>query len=538
VQFLAGPREVRHGVTGILLWLIAIVSLVIGPVVLLVYFQLQFLPYHDSFITWCQRFAVVIDLLFLWILWLAVRLHKRGATEKGAARRRRSFEMAQRILTIVGMLLISIGSVLLVFTIATIPGEPLENGLKQLELIPLQRLREALVEGKVDTAARKPKSVWSNRLVLPGLDVIDHTKLDTEEKIGALPVTASLRGRHLEGAVLLGAGLRKVDFTAAHLQDARLEQADLRSAKLECAQLWRERQTYDEAVQRASRREKLRLLQNLFLESSKNGGEVSNCTQLEGAHLDGAQLQGASLNGAQFQGASLVGAPFQGALLIHAYLQGASLNNAQFQGALLYGAQLQGASLNRAQFQGASLVRAQFQGAVLDGAQLQGAALDGAGFDGASLLNVSVWRADPRKAGAKLARISITENYIAASLSSLKQRIEQEVPKGPLRMSALERIDPRLDWEVPLSGEEQMAEKWKELQRNSATDAYEAERYKQWRRIGCGIQGAPYVLEGLIRTISDLKASNLLQLADDFLKPDCAGASGLSDDAKKRLFSD
>jgi uncharacterized protein YjbI with pentapeptide repeats len=72
--------------------------------------------------------------------------------------------------------------------------------------------------------------------VLPGLDVIDHTKLD-EAKIAALPQTASLRARHLEGAVLIGAGLRKVDFTAAHLENARLDGADLRSASLNHALL-------------------------------------------------------------------------------------------------------------------------------------------------------------------------------------------------------------------------------------------------------------------------------------------------------------
>jgi len=44
VQFLAGPPEVRDGIMGFLLWLIALISLVIGPVALLVFFQLQFLP--------------------------------------------------------------------------------------------------------------------------------------------------------------------------------------------------------------------------------------------------------------------------------------------------------------------------------------------------------------------------------------------------------------------------------------------------------------------------------------------------------------
>ena len=79
VQFLAGPREVREGPLGFLLRLIAWISLVVGPVALLVFFQLQFLPYHDVWITMWQRIAVVIDLVLLWLLWPTV-LHGEAVT--------------------------------------------------------------------------------------------------------------------------------------------------------------------------------------------------------------------------------------------------------------------------------------------------------------------------------------------------------------------------------------------------------------------------------------------------------------------------
>jgi hypothetical protein len=52
VRILAGPREVRTGVFGFMLWLIAYLSLVAGPIALLVFFQIQFLPYHHETITW------------------------------------------------------------------------------------------------------------------------------------------------------------------------------------------------------------------------------------------------------------------------------------------------------------------------------------------------------------------------------------------------------------------------------------------------------------------------------------------------------
>jgi hypothetical protein len=47
VQFLAGPREVREGVVGFLLKSIAWVSPIAGPIIVLILFQLQFLPYHN-----------------------------------------------------------------------------------------------------------------------------------------------------------------------------------------------------------------------------------------------------------------------------------------------------------------------------------------------------------------------------------------------------------------------------------------------------------------------------------------------------------
>jgi hypothetical protein len=86
VQFLAGPREVRNGFIGLLLWLIALISLVIGPVALLVFFQLQFLPYHDPAIIWWQRVAVVIDLALLWMLWPRVGLRAKTSPRKRAER--------------------------------------------------------------------------------------------------------------------------------------------------------------------------------------------------------------------------------------------------------------------------------------------------------------------------------------------------------------------------------------------------------------------------------------------------------------------
>ncbi len=176
VQFLAGPREVRRGVLGFMLQLIAWISLAIGPLVLLVFFELQFLPYHNEAISWWQRIAVLADIVLLWMLWPSIARGERAGLSWRDLRRGK----------IVALGFVSLVPVLLVTTIATIPDEWPQNNLPPVQFVPwkdgkdmpwrLATLYELLVAGEVDFAARKPKSVWSNRLVLPGFDAIDHAK--------------------------------------------------------------------------------------------------------------------------------------------------------------------------------------------------------------------------------------------------------------------------------------------------------------------------------------------------------------------------
>jgi hypothetical protein len=81
IQSLAGPREVRTGVIGFLLRRIIEISLVVGPIGLLILFQLQFLPYHSEWITWWQRIIVAVDLVLLWILWPPIARGKPGGSD-------------------------------------------------------------------------------------------------------------------------------------------------------------------------------------------------------------------------------------------------------------------------------------------------------------------------------------------------------------------------------------------------------------------------------------------------------------------------
>ena len=237
VQLLAGPRDERNGIMGLLLWLIVLISLVIGPVFLLIFFELQFLPYHHEGITWWQRVAVGIDLLLMWAFWRRIGLRSGGSPDQ-ADLRDRLIAVAQRVFTYLIMIVLTGGSAVLLLTVATFPGEGLDVWFTRQGEFPLRTtlssLRETLVAGEVNPASRQPESLWSNRLVLPGLDVVVHMKLDSEAKIDFLPETTSLRWRNLDGAVLIDAVLRKADFTGASLRGARLYNANLRQAKLGC----------------------------------------------------------------------------------------------------------------------------------------------------------------------------------------------------------------------------------------------------------------------------------------------------------------
>ncbi|MGH6841748.1 MAG: hypothetical protein ACREDV_06590, partial [Methylocella sp.] len=68
VQILAGPPELRTGFIGFMLKAIVLTTLVLFPVLVLLLLQIQFLPFHDTEITWAQRGALFFDILLLWPL--------------------------------------------------------------------------------------------------------------------------------------------------------------------------------------------------------------------------------------------------------------------------------------------------------------------------------------------------------------------------------------------------------------------------------------------------------------------------------------
>jgi hypothetical protein len=261
VQILAGPPELRHGIFGFMLRLIALTTLVAFPILLLLLLQIQFLPFHDVNITWAQRAALFLDIVLFWLLRppifadLSVEIFERA-------------RVFARILRGFGLCLAGVMSVVALWfsiVVATIPGEWQETALSRVdplrwrityhefgeEKTKLVSTHDLLFAGEVDPTTRRRKSLFSNTLVLPGFNLYEALKIDDPKKLAWKEHLFDLRGRHLEQAVLYGADFTKADLTGAYLEGAPLERAHLQDASLDHARLqgaW----LYDAHLQGAS----------------------------------------------------------------------------------------------------------------------------------------------------------------------------------------------------------------------------------------------------------------------------------------------
>ena len=242
IQFLAGPTDVREGAFGLLLQGITWMSLVIAPVLLLLLLQIQFLPFHNIYITWTHRIVLALDLALLWWLWWRKILSGREADFRAA-----SWNASGIALTL--------GVLVWLFSwfVATYPGELQEIGLSNTD------------------NSYYPTSVhdlffnhgpFSNKLVLKGLNIYEGLNIVDPKSAELRDVLFDAGGRDLNHAIFDSATLPKVAFADANLEGAKFAQAQLQGG-------------------------------------SFNGAD------LRGASLRGAQLQNASLSAAQLQGARL-----------------------------------------------------------------------------------------------------------------------------------------------------------------------------------------------------------------------------------------
>ena len=483
VELLARPGAACWSAVGLMVSVVIWATLIIGPVLLLVFFQLQFLAYHDQLTTNIQRGAVLADLALLWVFWPNIidRVGNKPFTR-----------WRVRWLPFYGL---TIGTALLVLIVATFPGETFDDLFRGFPL------RETLVAGQVDELTSRPASLWMNRLVLPGLDLTDHKANETEKQLYAARVLNSVRGRHLEGAVLIDAILPRTDFSNSHLEGATFARA-----------------------------------------------------KLQGSWFDATTATGAIIVKASMLGASLFEAKLQGASFDHANLHGAAVAGAWLGGALLSDAQLQGASLAGADLRGAALTGSDLRGANLAEARLEGATLNSTRLAGASFVNAAVWRADfhltvADPPGVRSNGVDTTSAAAPCAtrpkaacngtddVDAVQQTIKRFVIDSPARDAMLGRLRPNLDPNRTVHGEAQLRTEWRRIApRDPNSDAApivpagdppaavpsaaEAALLPLWKDIACTAEGAPFVLASFVETWSDTKAWRFQKRAswEDFQK--------------------
>ena len=358
--FAGSPRE-RQGPIGLLLRLMAWITLAIAPVLVLLVFQFKFLPYHSHVVTWSHRLLVLIELATVFLLW---------PMALDAARDLDWRRVLLQPFSLVSALLV----IVLSLSVATFPGEPHVN----------------LFTGRplhaVDCSRWIPE-------VIDRLDVRNEQLVDTE-KLARIERDAATKG------LLPSEGERTRNFAKRDLACGTFTSADLRRANFN--QVEASGAAFDSAWLQGADFSQARLRQTNFFEAHLQQADFGTA-ELQGSFLRFAELQGAFFFISKLQGANLQDSDSKGAYFATAMLQGASLDRAELQGATFWSApdpahfigpaRLEGASLDAAKLQGADLRGTSLRGASLDDAQLQGADLDGSDLALASISNAYVWRA-------------------------------------------------------------------------------------------------------------------------------------------------
>ncbi len=394
VQAVAGPHRsyVMSGFLHAMSWL----TLVILPVVLILYIQIVFLPYHNVDITWMHRVALLTDIGML--ILIGVFLMRAEA----------SFFQAFWKTTISHPISFTLTAVVLAFVTlfslfgATVPGEFLDRAGQTLFGA---QTANANAGGGPRYASGFTMAIFGAREdgTMFGLFrkniVVTDTDLVVDKDVTPGEVTRSFRGRDLRNAKLDRSDLHQADFTGANLDDATLIGADLRDAQLGCAEIdFKKILLLSENRKAAGCTSARRAdLSEANLSGARMAGVDFSRARLNSARLEGAELPYAALTGADMTSVDLDKADMTGGVLamntsfLGALLRGADLTGAQLQGADFSSAEMQGAVFSHAHLEGASLRSASLEAAALGQTFLQRADVSGANLTGADLRGAAIW---------------------------------------------------------------------------------------------------------------------------------------------------
>jgi len=447
VQAVAGPERSR--VMGAFLHAMSWLTLVVLPVVLLLYIQISFLPYHSVAITWLHRLTLGLDIAMLVLIGVFLSEHETSFFK--AMGRVVWRHPLTTILTVVILSAVSLFS----FFVATVPGEALDRAMRRVtgfDDSAVTRESPYLMGFSTPLFGQRGDGtlfgLFHRNLIVTDLDLV----VDKDASEGE--VTLNLRGRDLRYARLDRSDLHQSDLTGANLDGASLVGADLRNVRLQCADLTELILTDDRRRARcASARDadfsKARLDGANLSGIDLRGGRLEQASLVK-AGLFSAVIAGARFGSARLDGASLNGGvQAQGASFLIASLQGADLGGAHLQFADFSSAQMQGASLQHAHLQTAVLRDADLSGATLSKARLQAADMTGAELSGADLREASIWMtALPDEARLRFADMTGAE--LAAPAGGDRDQLRnapRTIDDERLRRLAEEALVPLLDAE-------------------------------------------------------------------------------------------
>jgi hypothetical protein len=311
-QLIAGPVRSRMfaGFLSLMTW----GSLVLLPTLLILDFQVGFLPFHDLDVTWAHRLYLLVDLALIAILGVYMRYPGKSFVSGFGA------NMALRPFSFLLSALIFMCAIFFSFAIATVPDEALD---RTMAAIPQTRTpapvgdsaglkaraafwpTAVLFDGAVDLLSGRPTSIFARNLVVTDADLVRDADVTPGEP------TLNLRRRDLRYATFDRTDLHQADMTGAVLTKASLREANLADIKAEKASF------QDADLGRAQ-----------FIASESAPGRP-----VRGADLRDADLRRANLREANMQGANMAGAFLEGAELNNAAMDQEDVADARQQGA-------------------------------------------------------------------------------------------------------------------------------------------------------------------------------------------------------------
>lgn len=367
------------------------------PLLLLLYFQITFLPVHNSTATWLHRAYLGLDILILLAIgFSSVIRWKWGAIWSGSNLKMPTLSVAFFAITSAFSL-----------CIATLPSGT--AGWPDLDMamtsiwptsMPFNKdfrrcnpTSDRCAFGLTAFIFEQPVDYVSSRR--PGFS---RSLVVTEKTVGGSP-KASLRGRDLRYATFDRSHFQGADFTAADLTGASLKRADLKDAIFGCAV--RGKKLYEYSTEAGERRvtwiddETCPSLVRANLSEAILSDGAINKAILRNANLSRVNMQGFDLRRVDLSNVELIRADLSGANASFAIFDGAQLNSLIARGASFHGARLLGADLSGAYLDVTDLSSADFSGSNLASASLRGSFLQHTLLFGANLSRIKIWGATP-----------------------------------------------------------------------------------------------------------------------------------------------